>query len=86
MFANKPVLDKSDLMVTRLRVNETLITVITVHPVWGVFTTMNGKTSKSCGDISLKTTNINHMVALEEKSEVQIYRLETTNVYKMCRR
>ncbi len=45
--------------------------VITVHPEVNinVWTTFHGNPSKSCWDISLKTTNVNLMVAPEEKSE-----------------
>ncbi len=45
--------------------------VITIHPVgnMNVWTKFHGNPSNSCGEILLKTTKINLMVALEEKSK-----------------
>lgn len=48
-----------------------------------LFNKFNGNPSNSCQDISLKTTNVNLMVAQKEKSgnhQTTIYRLGTTKM------
>ncbi len=43
--------------------------VIAVHPEDNVNVRFHGNPGKSCGDIWFEVTNVNLMVALEEKSE-----------------
>ncbi len=63
-----------DLMVALIEKDHQRITkVITIHAKGNinVGTKFHGSPSNSCWDISLKTTTVNLMVALEEKSEDQ---------------